>query len=238
MKSVDGRAYQLSHSGHQVTYTGPGDSASVEAPPSCPPMSPKPAAMCPPGSEVDTCQVTKKGIQNHEHVNLTYCSLNVLWTNVDQVNAAKMFHQRRVILLLSYSFASFVWFIHQEVKYVRIVSVSIICRVMETVWGRVMLGTWRCAATTGAGPTRAWRPHTWCPGPWWPPPPTPAPWWRPRLSSSAPTPRLTAGVEVSAVLSIAIITQESGSQDKQYTSIFLLFSYEAFYFLSICPKVT
>ena len=57
MKSVDGRAYQLSHSGHQVTYTGPGDSASVEAPPSCPPMSPKPAAMCPPGSEVDTCQV-------------------------------------------------------------------------------------------------------------------------------------------------------------------------------------
>jgi len=56
VKSVDGRAYQLSHSGHQVTYTGPGDSASVEAPPSCPPMSPKPAAMCPPGSEVDTCQ--------------------------------------------------------------------------------------------------------------------------------------------------------------------------------------
>ena len=119
-----------------------------------------------------------------------------------------------------------------------IISVSIISRVMETVWGRVMLGTWRCAATTGAGPTRAWRPHTWCPGPWWPPPPTPAPWWRPRLSSSAPTPRQTAGVEVSAVLSIAIITQESGSQDKQYTLIFLLFSYEAFYFLSICPKVT
>ena len=174
-------------------------------------------------------------IQSHQHVNLPYCFWNVLWTNMDQANAAKMFHQRRVILLLSYSFALFVWFILEDEKYV---SVRIISRVMETVWGRVMLGTWRCAATTGAGPTRAWRPHTWCPGPWWPPPPTPAPWWRPRLSSSAPTPQQTAGVEVSAVLSIAIITQESGSQDKQYTSIFLLFSYEAFYFLSICPKVT